>query len=87
MEAEEADYEDAKTICVSRTDLEAWVDEPFFERTMTGLLARIAHPVTKGRTKYLVLRILQVVDRPEGSYKYDMAPDPMLHKTFACEPM
>ena len=69
LEAEEADYEDAKTVVVSRSNLEAWVDEPFFERTMPGLLARVAIPVSNRKTRYVLLRILQSVDRPEGSYK------------------
>ena len=70
LEAEEADFEDAKMIVVSRARLEQWVDEPFFERTMAGLLARVSLPVSKDKKKYLLLRIIGVVDRPEGIYKY-----------------
>ncbi|KAK9861492.1 hypothetical protein WJX84_007851 [Apatococcus fuscideae] len=69
LEAEEADFEDAKIIVVSRARLEQWVDEPFFERTMAGLLARVSLPVSKEKKKYLLLRIIGVVDRPEGTYK------------------
>ena len=72
LEAEEADYEEAKMIVVSRARLEQWLDEPFFERTVGGLLARASLPVSKNRNKYLLLRILGVVERPEGTYKYGL---------------
>lgn len=61
-------------IVVSRARLEQWLDEPFFERTVGGLLARASLPVSKNRNKYLLLRILGVVDRPEGTYKYGSRP-------------
>lgn len=61
-------------IVVSRARLEQWLDEPFFERTVGGLLARASLPVSKNRNKYLLLHILGVVDRPEGTYKYAQTP-------------
>ena len=63
-EAEAIGLEDALKMQVKRHMLEKWIDEPFFEATLTGCLVRISF-----RTGFLAAEVTGVGDRPPGRYR------------------
>ena len=49
---------------VKRYMLEKWVNEPFFEATLTGCLVRLAY-----KESYFACEITGVEERPPGKYR------------------
>ena len=64
-EAEAIGLDDALKMQVKRYMLEKWVNEPFFEATLTGCLVRLSFH--KG---YLACEITGIEERPPGKYRY-----------------
>lgn len=73
-EAEEAGYEDVRSIQVRRYKLEQWVNEPFLEETLAGCFVKLAAGEkvdAEGRPQrvYLLGRVVHVETREPGIYK------------------
>ena len=67
-EAEAIGLEDALKMQVKRYMLEKWINEPFFEATLTGCMVRISIGRGSG-AGYLAAEITGVEERPPGKYR------------------
>ena len=69
-EAEAIGLEDALKMQVKRYMLEKWINEPFFEATLTGCMVRVS--IGRGTDAgYVAAEITGVEERPPGKYRQE----------------
>ena len=67
-EAEAIGLEDAHKMQVKRHMLEKWINEPFFEATLTGCMVRVSAYQAKA-SGYVAAEVTGVEERPPGKYR------------------
>ena len=68
-EAEAIGLDEAHKMQVKRYMLERWINEPFFEATLTGCMVRVS-AYDKGDAGYVAAEITGVEERPPGRYRW-----------------
>ena len=62
--------DEAHKLQVKRHMLEKWINEPFFEATLTGCMVRVsAYDRDNAEAGYLAAEVTGVEERPHGKYK------------------